>query len=221
MKSVQTILVTHHGSHLETIRAASLASARSIRQAGDPRTASQHPWKDWLTGDYTKIIKRTSPAKVRATHAEFGGTLAHDPHTGLTVCALAPLEDTTENRKRLPGQVSGVERTKPKLSASIPPGRWLVLHGELGMSTGKASAQAAHVHTLMALRSMPLDDLGVLWASAPLFHHLQQDARSLIHVQDNGLTEIPEGTATAMLVEMVGAHADKNPRPQTEALHEG
>lgn len=202
MKSVQTILVTHHGSHLETIHAVATASARSLHLSGDPARADQHPWREWLEGAYTKVVKRTSEAKIRGIHAELGGTLGQDPHTGFTVCALPPMDDTPEHRRRLPGQLS-IERSKPEPQTELPPGCWIVLHGELGMSTGKASAQAAHAHTLAALQGFALDpDVEVAWASAALFRHLQgREADVMVRVRDNGLTEIPEGASTALLVE--------------------
>lgn len=203
MKRVQTILVTHHGSHLETIREVASVSARALRETGAPVRNPVHPWREWLTNDYTKIVKRTSEAKIEKTHAEMGGSIACDPHTGLTVCALPPLEDTPENRKRLPGQVSGVERPKPEAESNLPPGFWIALNGQLGMSTGKASAQAAHVRTLMALQGIPQGDTepDILWASAALFQALSGDPRTLLLSRDNGLTEIPRGSATALLVD--------------------
>lgn len=204
MKPVQTILVTHHGSHLETVQGVVVASARALHSAGDPSAPTEHPWHAWLTGDYTKIVKRTSEAKIRKANAEYGGAIALDPATGFTVCALPPMEDSLENRKRLPGQVSGVERPKPDPATEVPQGQWIVLHGELGMSTGKASAQAAHVRTLMALQGLPQGDVGpdVLWASATLFEALSSAPETLLLSRDNGLTEIPQGTATALLVEV-------------------
>lgn len=203
MKPVQTILVTHHGSHLETIRGVTATSARALLSAGDPSAPTEHPWNTWLAGEYTKVVKRTSDAKIRTAHAEVGGTIAHDPRTGFTACAFPPVDDSPENRKRLPGQVSGVERPKPEPAAEVPGGRWIVLNGELGMSTGKASAQAAHVRTLMALQGLPQGDTepDILWASAALFQALSGDPRTLLLSRDNGLTEVPRGSATALLVD--------------------
>lgn len=204
MKPVQTVLVTSHGTHLEVAHAVATASARALLDAGDPSTPSRHPWSAWLTSDYTKIVKRTSASKIETTHAEHGGVLTRDPLTGLTVCALPPLEDSPENRKRLPGQVSGVERPKPDLATEVPQGQWIVLNGDLGMSTGKASAQAAHVRTLAAREGLPGAEVDpkVLWASGSLFLALSRDPRTLIVSRDNGLTEIAPGSATGLLVEM-------------------
>lgn len=202
MKHVQSILVTHHGSHLETIHGVAVSSARALLAAGDPAEAN-HPWGTWLNDAYTKIVKRTSEAKIRKAHAEHGGSIAQNPHTGFTVCALPPLPDTPETRRRIPGQVSGIERPKPHAHSSLPEGRWIVLNSGLGMSTGKASAQAAHVRTLMALQGLHQDEHApeVLWASSGLFAALLNDPRTQITARDNGLTEIAQGSATAMLVD--------------------
>jgi hypothetical protein len=203
MKPVQSILVTHHGSHLETISGVAVASARALFAAGDPTVGAEHPWAAWLTNAYTKVVKRTSEAKIRKAHDEFGGSIAQDPYTGFTVCALPPMLDTDENRKRIPGQVSGVERTKPETHLALPEGRWIALNGGLGMSTGKASAQAAHVRTLMALQGLPQDEEApdVLWASSGLFSALLEDPRTILISRDNGLTEVAKGSATGLLVE--------------------
>lgn len=203
MKPVQSILVTHHGSHLETIHGVAVTSARALLTEGDPSTTVAHPWSAWLNDAYTKIVKRTSEAKIRKTHAEFGGSIAKDPRTGFTVCALPPMLDTPENRGRIPGQVSGTERPKPEEHSTLPEGRWIVLNGGLGMSTGKASAQAAHVRTLMALQGVSQDEGNpqVLWASSDLFSALLDDPRTRIVSRDNGLTEIAKGSVTGLLVE--------------------
>ena len=203
MKPVQSILVTHHGSHIETITGVAASSARALFAAGDPSATPEHPWSAWLNDAYTKIVKRTSEAKIRKAHAEYGGSIAKNPYTGFTVCALPPMPDTDENRKRIPGQVAGVERPKPETHIALPTGRWIVLNGELGMSTGKASAQAAHVRTLMALQGLPQSDTdpAVLWASNTLFTALMDDSRTVLVSRDNGLTEIAKGSATGLLVE--------------------
>lgn len=203
MKPVQSILVTHHGSHLETIHGVAVTSARALLAAGNPANVTTHPWSAWLSDAYTKIVKRTSEAKIRKAHAEFGGSIAKDPRTGFTVCALPPMLDTPENRRRIPGQVSGTERPKPEEHVILPEGRWIVLNGSLGMSTGKASAQAAHVRTLMALQGVSQDEGGpqVLWASNDLFTALLSDPRTRIVSRDNGLTEIAKGSTTGLLVE--------------------
>lgn len=203
MKLTQTILVTHHGSHLETVRGVAISSARALLAAGDPSANTEHPWGAWLSNAYAKIVKRTSDAKIRKTHAEFGGTIAHDSYTGFTVCALPPIPDNPENRKRIPGQVSGVERPKPAPLTELPSGRWITLNGDLGMSTGKASAQAAHVRTLMALQGLSQAETqsDVLWVAGPLFQALLEDSRTVLVSRDNGLTEISKGSATGLLVE--------------------
>lgn len=201
MKYVQSILVTHHGSHMETINGVAIASTRALLAEGDPSLNAEHPWHTWLENAYTKVVKRTSEAKIRNAYAEFGGTVAHNPRTGFTVCALPPAPDTPESRKRIPGQVSGVERPKPEPITQCPEGRWIILNGELGMSTGKASAQAAHVRTLMALQGLQQNEDApeVLWSADALFRSLLEDAR--IVSRDNGHTEIPKGSATGLLVE--------------------
>lgn len=203
MRHVQSILVTHHGSHIETISGVAVSSARALFAAGDPSADSEHPWSTWLNDSYTKVVKRTSEAKIRKAHDEFGGSIAQNPYTGFTVCALPPMPDTDENRKRIPGQVSGVERPKPEAHIALPAGRWIVLNGGLGMSTGKTSAQAAHVRTLMALQGLPQSDGGpdVLWVASSLFTALLEDPRTVLVSRDNGLTEVARGSATGLLVE--------------------
>lgn len=190
---------------METVNGVAVSSTRALLTAGDPHLNEEHPWNAWLNDAYTKVVKRSSESKIRKTYTEFGGTIAHNPNTGFTVCALPPMPDTPENRKRIPGQVSGVERPKPEPVSECPRGRWIVLNGDLGMSTGKASAQAAHVRTLMALQGLEQDEEtpAALWATDALFQTLLSGSRAVIVSRDNGRTEIPKGSTTGLLVEDV------------------
>lgn len=178
MKSVQTILVTHHGSHMETIRGVAVTSARALLNAGPPTSTTSHPWSTWLNDGYPKLVKRTSETKLKQAHTELGGSIAHNPYTGFTVCALPPMPES----ENIPGQVSGIERDKPDPTDVLPPGQWIVLHGELGLSTAEASTHAAHVRTLMAMKGLPqgATQPDVLWATAALFRELLFDTRTTL-----------------------------------------
>jgi peptidyl-tRNA hydrolase len=187
-------------SHAEGIAAAALASVTAfLGDLGNP------DWRDWASGAFAKTVRRADPkafAKVLAAHpahavAEVGKARA---------AGLAPLPADALPKPLAKLQVSGTQ---------LPPGGALpdapvavVLNASLGMSTGKAAAQAAHALFAwlleadgqrlrawreagrpLAVRELSERDFlaGVRGAAGPL-------------IQDAGRTEIEPGTATAYVV---------------------
>lgn len=187
MTLVQPICIDKAATHHQAI--ADAASASVLAYLADPTNPA---WEEWLDGAHTKTVRR---ARARDL----------DP-LGLTAAGVAragvPMtyEDMPRSVTRL--QVSGTDlpRTEPDVVAS--PVTIAVLDT---LTTGKAAAQAGHALWAwmlplltddpekvadFAARGAPVNIVTVTDADLPLIAGHQ--------VRDNGLTEIPAGTLTAV-----------------------
>lgn len=198
--------------HADSIVAAAIASVSAYRNALGSGT-DQDRWETWLSGRFTKSVRRADAKTFTklASDNELGAAGA--AYIGAAkALAYAPTtyEDLPKKLARL--QVSGTElpekeatpQTRQRSGDPV-----IVLNSGLGMSTGKAAAQAAHALFAWHLnRSNPDQDIaglhllsaGVLLASAEDFHKLKAVAAGPLIV-DSGLTEIDPHTATAFVIE--------------------
>lgn len=198
--------------HADAITAAAIASVSAYTHAAGQCTTTDPSWTEWLSGRFTKSVRRADAktfAKLAAdTELRYSG---HALVGKARAIAYAPVsyEDMPKKLARL--QVSGTDL--PQLPAlSLARKRSgdpvIVLNGALGMSTGKASAQAAHALFAWHLdrgntdpdASLHLSSAGLVIASVDDFHGLQTLAAGPLIV-DAGLTEIAPNTATAFVIE--------------------
>lgn len=212
---VQPILVTLTGTHVETIHAAALASARSwLAYAADDDPTTVDVWWRWLSGPFTKTVRRVRrlpdpyvlPAGVRTQVVTSGQAqaMAFDP-------MLPEVFPRPVRRAQVAGtQVPpGGEVHPPRDAATGSTGGGLVVlvRDAAGMSTGKAAAQAAHAAMgclLAAFRSgVPRELLEA--AAGTLTVRLVDDrvftaatgGAGWVVIRDAGRTEVDPGTVTA------------------------
>lgn len=206
---VQAIAVTP-GTHLQTIAATAIASARAACMA-DP---DDFAWKTWFNQAFTKTVRRASkPSQIRR--------LAHDPQVasvfqvGLaTAHAYAPMtyDQFPKHLRNL--QVAGldVDRSRDynqhflRVPATAPQADYIdplvVINRDVEMSTGKTAAQVAHA---LVAWTRHLSELGRAdWLSQStlrvLYGDLDLDPEAhTITIRDNGLTEVEPGTATVQI----------------------
>lgn len=209
-KLVQPIAVLP-GTHHETIAAVAIASARATIR----HDINLDPWRAWLSGSFTKSVRRVR----RAAHLD---QIRLDPDAichALVGDAVAiayrpmPYDDFPKQLSRL--RVSGLDRRDDAV-----PDSWsysfdrsvrahapqVVLNRSVDMTTGKAAAQVAHAMVLWSL-AVP-EGIATTWADDPTLHLSTADldtqrvapegGRSII-VRDNGLTEVDPGTITARI----------------------
>lgn len=204
-KVTQVILVTTKtGHHQGVVEAAAKASL--LRLASADLGASE--WQEWLSGSFAKVTKQCSRTKIETALREVPGARSYSEGDVLT--AAFPPSDLEHRHLILhKAQLQGLNRSvladQPRPAISSMTGPVVLVNNDLGMSTGKASAQAAHALCALALATCPTVEsmerlathVRVVFASTD---DLKSAARrvdvSVIH--DAGHTEIPAGSLTAV-----------------------
>lgn len=197
-------------AHTDAIRAVAAASVTTYAYAL-ATGADLDPWDTWLSGPFTKSVRRADPKTFAKLVATDGGELLHAVIGKAKALALhpAPYAELPKNISRL--QVSGTElpdRASDDPGASPRNAPTLVMNAGLGMSTGKAAAQAAHALFAWFL-SLDAEQRHE-WLSGDCRFHLQmatsaEFAAAAVNVaeelliEDAGRTEIDPGTATAFV----------------------
>lgn len=201
---VQPILVDKAGSHLATIKCAAAASVLAWFHTGQ---VSPEPWQAWLSGPFTKTVRRGSSNQLdRAVAADPSGVRVH---LGASrAVAFTPVRYADLPRGIAGLQVSGTNlpvMTERELREHRAPVRLVV---DRALTTGKAAAQAAHALFGWATRAHPAE-VGV-WYARPLTVQVQlvdatglaEEARTAgaVVIRDAGYTEVAPNTLTAVAV---------------------
>lgn len=211
---VQPIIVAKYGTHEETVRLGTLASAQVGLLTGH-RAQDEAAFSAWLSGPFTKSVRRASYEQMmkviewcRVNGVQYADAAEHDS----AAIALPPMryEDLPKAIARL--QVSGTDLRREG-SDFAPQGEGKVEVAVLeSLTTGKATAQAAHAvwkwmltETKDKVRAACSASDGLLEASAldmafegaPVLRTLAE-RRPDLAVWDNGLTEIAPQTLTAV-----------------------
>lgn len=198
--------------HADSVVAAAIASVSAYRNALE-HAADEDKWRAWLSGRFTKSVRRADAKTFAKLASDTGLGVPGSAYIGpAKAIAYAPstYEDLPKKLSRL--QVSGTEL--PELKATQQSHQRsgdpvIVINSALGMSTGKAAAQAAHALFAWHLnRSNPDADIaalhllstGLISASEGDFEDLKTLAAGPLIV-DSGLTEIAPNTATAFVIE--------------------
>lgn len=165
----------------------------------------QTPWDQWKTGKFRKIVKRANPHRF--------SMLVEDPqsiHSAIQVgdelvelLSFPAYELTDPDPRMKPLQVAGLDYES---RGSFPTpgsegGLVLAYSGELGASTGKMMAQAAHGAQLLKLR-----EPGWHFSDEPVqvvngFE--QEDVDWLVEVVDAGFTEIAPNSLTVKVGRLI------------------
>lgn len=197
-------------NHRDSILAAAIASVYAYAGLQWIETPE---WAEWLSGRFTKSVRRADLkafTKLAADENIKSGSLVTVGKAKAMAYKPARYEDMPKALTRL--QVSGTDlpdepATAPARKRSGDP--VIVLNGSLGMSTGKAAAQAAHAlfawqlnrgNDDTELASLQLLSTGLVIASEEEFQTLRTVAAGPLIV-DAGLTEIAPNTATAFVIE--------------------
>ncbi len=209
---VQPIVVDKAGTHHETVKAAAVASVLAWHAGRD---VDPEPWAQWLSGPFTKTVRRATRARLERVADEHGGVTIH--LGGSCATALPPVRyvDLPRDVARL--QVSGTDL--PRVS---PPTRRVIdTHVDMrqpmlpvrlavltSLTTGKAAAQAAHALFGWALQADA--DALEAWAHRPLDAPVdladpsvlaaEAGRPGVIAIHDAGFTEVAPHTLTAVAV---------------------
>ena len=192
---VQPILVrvSPQASHEQVCVAVALASAGALRQARAGLFTEREIWNRWCNGSYTKSVRvpRGPSHWDRALDTSQHCLIDLGP---VAAAAFEPVTypDMTEPIRK--ARVSGLQRDTATGYLDYPQSRYTIwLADDLGMSTGKAAAQAAHAACAVASMEGP-------WSLrlAPSAQLADLDNPVAV-IQDNGLTEIEPGSLTAVV----------------------
>ncbi|MCL6671600.1 aminoacyl-tRNA hydrolase [Streptomyces panaciradicis] len=186
---------------LETAARAVLVMLADERSAGDGEWAQVV--RDWQDARIRKVVRRARGAEWRRAEALDGITVA-GKSAEVRVFPPVPLDGWPKDLARL--QVSGTELDDPEpVSAAEPGVPVLWMNPELGMSAGKAMAQAGHGAQLAWWELS--DEERAAWRDAgfPLAVRTAEPGRwreltgsGLPLVRDAGFTEIAPGSCTVV-----------------------
>ncbi|MFJ9114118.1 aminoacyl-tRNA hydrolase [Streptomyces sp. NPDC102394] len=186
---------------LETAARAVLVMLADERSAGDGEWAQVV--RDWQDARIRKVVRRARGAEWRRAEALDGITVA-GKSAEVRVFPPVPLDGWPKDLARL--QVSGTELDDPEPVPAAEPGvPVLWMNPELGMSAGKAMAQAGHGAQLAWWELS--DEERAAWRDAgfPLAVRTAEPGRwreltgsGLPLVRDAGFTEIAPGSCTVV-----------------------
>lgn len=181
------------------IAVAALASVSALM--ANPR----HPyWKPWAQGAFAKSVRRADAKMFAKVAAEF-------PEHSLAVLGdakalgFAPMQADSLPKRIAKLQVSGT--TLPPGPSGDPTHVRIALNHGLGMSTGKAAAQAAHALFAWVLEGSAAEvdawrsdgcQISVERLSGKEFDAQSRTATAPV-IHDAGRTEITPGSATAFI----------------------
>lgn len=198
--------------HADAVAAAAIASVGAYINALASGINADN-WEAWLSERFAKSVRRADAKTFAKLAAD--PVLANSGSASVGSARAMAYAPTTYDQ--MPKQIARLQvsgTNLPEQPATPPPTQHsgdpvIVLNGSLGMSTGKASAQAAHAlfawhlrwrDTDLEARSRQLLSTGLAIATAREFDQLREGAAGPLIV-DAGLTEIAPGTATAFVVE--------------------
>ncbi|KAD3514882.1 hypothetical protein GD627_11180 [Arthrobacter yangruifuii] len=192
---------THPAAHRDAVAAAAVASVRAYTATEDSEA-----WENWLYGRFTKTVRRANPTTFERLAAE----APSGPVTVGRAQALAfepvTYEEMPKNLAKL--QVSGTQLPDEDPAPRPADSPEIVLNADLEMSTGKASAQAAHALLSWYLQLDPAarqawqdagEPAGVRFTAGEQFTELAARPGAGPLIVDAGMTEIAPDTATAFV----------------------
>jgi len=203
---VQPILVDKAGTHADTVTAAAVASVLRFAHA---QATEQEAWSTWLSGPFTKTVRRVETSKLEALAREHSGVLVHLGPSRAAAFAPVHYAELPKAMSRL--QVSGTDFPKVPdvvaLNGDVRRPVRILVSDQL--TTGKAAAQAAHALFAWVLQATEPDKQAWLedaMATPVVFVDPTELARVAatdpfaVPIRDSGLTEVDPGTLTAVAV---------------------
>jgi peptidyl-tRNA hydrolase len=199
---VQNIAVVKAGTHEEVVKAVALASV--VAYVVRPEEPS---WDQWLSGRFTKSVRRGSRAQVREAailDSCCSGVCVGDAEA----YGFLPLHKDVAEPALGKLQVANFERDRTGEWDMDDGGPTLVINESIEMSTGKTAAQAAHGLFGWFLRQS--SQVRHAWnrADSPFtvvslpgdeFEEVRRNA--FLTITDAGFTEIPAGSVTVVVVD--------------------
>lgn len=199
-------------AHRDAVAAAAVASVRAYAA-----TEESDAWENWLYGRFTKTVRRANPTTFARLAADAPSGAVTVGHAQALAFEPVTYEQMPKSLAKL--QVSGTQLPDEEPAAWPAGAPTVVLNADLDMSTGKASAQAAHALLSWYLELPFAEQLawaeagwpaGVRFTPGERFSALSEDPGAGPLIVDAGMTEIAPDTATAFVfipVEEPAPHA--------------
>ena len=201
---VQPIVLLRSGCHEDAVRCAAEVSLRAYLAAPD-----RPEWQEWLSGIFTKTVRRAKATEYEKARVE--GALAEVRHGEAAALGFAPFPAHALPRALARLQVSGTDLERSGWDRAPEDAHCVVaLNESLGMSTGKAAAQAAHALWAVWLQmggrnqerwatdNLAFRLIGVPAEEMGLERLLGIDHAVHVAIHDAGLTEVEPGSLTAV-----------------------
>lgn len=199
---VQPIVVDKTGTHIETVTAAAIASSLAFLEGVDHDSG---PWAAWLSGRFTKTVRRANPTLFDTLVQRHGGSRVAIGASRSVAMPPVRYADIPADLARL--RVSGTDLPRREdrcTDRGLPTVRVFV---DQALTTGKASAQAAHA--LMGWLLVASRARRRTWARSAMATEVvlvPADELRLIElvnagcvaIRDAGLTEVAPDTLTAV-----------------------
>lgn len=196
---VQAIVVHKgRGTHEEVVQAVAKASVLAWLQ-----TPELPSWEHWLSGRFTKTVRRASPAQIEALAPMVKATVTHGD---VEAFAFEPMVYEDFPKPLAKAQVQGTDFPRaPSFYWSVDiHGPVISLNKNSEMTTGKTAAQVAHAMFGWVLRQPP--EVRERWLNRGMHYSIyelgpdafeESVAGAEFTIEDAGFTEIEPGTITA------------------------
>ena len=189
-------------AHRDAVAAAAIASVRAYAA-----TEESEAWENWLYGRFTKTVRRANPTTFERLAADApSGPVAVGRAQAM---AFEPVTYEQMPKSLAKLQVSGTQLPDDGPAPWPDAAPVIMLNADLDMSTGKASAQAAHALLSWYLELPFAEQLawaeagwpaGVRFTPGERFAELAESAWAGPLIVDAGMTEIAPDTATAFVL---------------------
>ena len=187
-------------AHRDAVAAAAVAGVLAYAaRTGDDA------WEDWVSGRFTKTVRRAGPKAFAKLCAEAPSGVVRIGEAEAAAFEPQRYEDMPRAVRSL--QVSGTQLPDDQPAPGAGDVPVILLNRDLGMSTGKAAAQAAHALLAWYLELDTAHQQA--WAARPgaavvevpegRFGHALSRPGAGPLIVDAGLTEIDPGTPTAFV----------------------
>lgn len=154
-------------------------------------------WDEWLSGPFAKSVRRADKKTFGKVQAAFQAT--HRSVGTAEALGFRPVPATAMPKTLARLQVSGTTLPVGVPSPAPAGGPGILLNSDLGMSTGKAAAQAAHALFAWYLHhQQDTSEAGVRYATRDEIEATRAAHPTAVVIEDAGRTEIEPGSLTAI-----------------------